>query len=54
MKRKLEVSDSFVMFMEDVGVPRKIIFDRAQEQWGPDSKFMSRIRKNQRREPTLF
>ena len=46
MQRKSEVSDALVMFMEDVGIPRKLIFEGSQEQNGPNSKFMRTVKKS--------
>ena len=47
MKLKSEVPDSLVMFMEDIGVPRRLIFDGSREQCMPGSEFMRLIKKNQ-------
>ena len=47
MKLKSDVPDSLVMFMEDIGVPRKLIFDGSREQCMPGSEFMRLIKKNQ-------
>ena len=47
MQSKSEVSDALIMFMEDVGIPRKLIFDGSQEQNGPNSKFMRTVKRNQ-------
>ena len=47
MRLKSEVSDSLAMFMEDIWVPRKLIFDGSREQCSPGLDFMRVIRKNQ-------
>ena len=47
MKLKSEVPDSLVMFMEDIGVPRRLIFDGSREHCMPGSEFMRLIKKNQ-------
>jgi hypothetical protein len=44
MKLKSETGESLQVFSEDVGLPRKLIFDGAAEQMGFNTDFMKRIR----------
>ena len=39
MKAKSETDKTLKKFIQDVGVPRKLIFDGAMEQVGPDTEF---------------
>ena len=48
MISKKEVVDTLGQFLEDIGIPRKIIYDRAPEQVGEKtSEFQNIMQKNQ-------
>eukprot|EP00978_Attheya_sp_CCMP212_P023325 scaffold71208_cov34-Attheya_sp.AAC.2 len=44
MKLKLETGESLQVFSEDVGLPRRLIYDGAAEQMRFDTDFMKQIR----------
>ncbi len=46
MKRKSEAGTALIDFTHDVGVPRKLVFDGAKEQVGPQTEFMKCVRRN--------
>ena len=47
MRTKADVAVALNEFHQEVGIPRKIVFDGAAEQAGPNTDFMRLIRRNQ-------